>query len=173
MLPRAAVPLGAALTVDALEHDPHTHLAALRTHEPVSWVPVLGGWLVTRYDLALEVMRDPDVYTVQDERFSTGQVLGPSMLSLDGEEHARHRRPFSGPFRPQAVQARFAATVRGECERLLAGMVAGDGGSGELRGQFAGPLAAGVLTLALGLEPGEEATVRGWYERIVNAVNVV
>lgn len=173
MGPRAAFPLGAAVTVEALERDPHPVLATLRAREPVSWVPALGGWLVTRHDLALEVMRDPDVYTVQDARFSTGQVLGPSMLSLDGERHARHRAPFSAPFRPQGVRERFGALVSAECERLLGGLAAAGDGGAELRGQFAGPLAAGVLTRALGLEAAEEAVVRGWYERIVDAVNVV
>jgi|SRR5579884_414792 len=173
MRPRAAFPLGSAITVEALERDPHPHLAALRANEPVSWVPALGGWLVTRHDLALEVMRAPDLYTVEDERFSTARVLGPSMLSLDGEMHDRHRAPFAAPFRPREVRARFARAVREECARLLDALDATSDGAFELRGQFAGPLAAGVLTRALGLEPEEEATVRAWYGRIVNAVDVV
>ena len=65
----------------------------LREAEPVSWVPALDGWLVTRRDLCVEVMRDADTFTVDDPRFSTAQVVGPSMLSLDGEEHRRHRDP--------------------------------------------------------------------------------
>ena len=46
-------PLGAGVTLEQLDHDPHPALAALREHEPVSWLPALGGWLVTRYDLAV------------------------------------------------------------------------------------------------------------------------
>ena len=53
-----ASPLGAAVTLEQLEHDPHPALARLREHEPVSWLPALDGWLVTRYDLAVGVMRD-------------------------------------------------------------------------------------------------------------------
>ncbi len=30
-----------------LEADPHPHLARLRSTGPVSWIPALGGWLVT------------------------------------------------------------------------------------------------------------------------------
>ena len=73
-------------------------LARLRAAEPVSWVPVLNGWLVTRRDLALAVMRDSAAFTVDDPRFSTARIVGPSMLSLDGPPHDRHRRPFTGPF---------------------------------------------------------------------------
>ena len=94
-----AFALGAAVTVAQLQDDPHPVLAALREREPVSWIGALDGWLVTRHDLAVEVMRDAATYTVDDPRFTTAQVIGPSMLSLDGEIHALHRAPFVGPFR--------------------------------------------------------------------------
>ncbi len=64
-------------------------------------------------------MRDAAAFTVDDPRFSTGQVIGPSMLSLDGDEHGRHRAPFTAPFRPGAVGERFAAPVAAEAERLI------------------------------------------------------
>ena len=103
---------------------PHPVLARLREPEPVSWIPALDGWLVTRHDLALQVMRDAATFTVDDPRFSTARVIGASMLSLDGEQHARNRAPFVGPFRPGAVRERFAAPVAAEAERLVAGAAA-------------------------------------------------
>src|SRR5215472_10779809 len=83
-----AFPLGSAVTVADLEGDAHRVLARLRAHEPVSWLPALDGWMVTGHEFALEVMRDARAFTVDDPRFSTAQVTGPSMLSLDGAEHA-------------------------------------------------------------------------------------
>ena len=80
-------PLGAALALQLLDTDPYGSLAQMRAAEPVSWVPVLDGWLVTRRDLCIDVMRDAELFTVDDPRFSTAQVVGPSMLSLDGAEH--------------------------------------------------------------------------------------
>ena len=74
----------------------------------MSWVPALDGWLVTRRDLCIEVMRDAERFTVDDPRFSTAQVVGPSMLSLDGAEHRRHRDPFAAAFRRPEVMAAFA-----------------------------------------------------------------
>lgn len=161
-------PLGAGVTLAQLEESPHPVLAALREREPVSFVPALGGWLVTRYDLALRVMRDDAGFTVDDPRFSTGRVVGPSMLSLDGEEHERHRRAFAGPFRPVAVRERFAEAVQLEAEHLLDELQAS--GRAELRRAFAGPLAAFAMTTALGLGREEVATVLGWYDAIVTAV---
>src|SRR5919109_1239053 len=99
----ARFPIGAAATLEELDRDPHPLLARLGEREPVSWLPALGGWLITRRDLALEAMRDPETFTVDDPRFSTGRVVGPSMLTLDGAEHDRHRDPFARPFRLDAV----------------------------------------------------------------------
>jgi cytochrome P450 len=164
-------PIGGAATLEELELDPHPLLSRLREHEPVSWLPALGGWLVTRRDLALEAMRDPETFTVDDARFSTGQVVGPSMLTLDGPEHGRHRDPFARPFRLDAVRERFTTLVEVETERLIDAIERD--GRGELRRSLAGPLAATVVAHALGLEGTDTATILGWYDAIVDAVTGV
>lgn len=166
-----AFPLGAMVTLEQLDEDPHPTLAALREREPVSWLPALDGWLVTRYDLARAVVRAPATFTVDDPRFSTGQIIGPSMLSLDGDAHARHRAPFTPPFRPTAVRERFAEATSAETHRLLDGLAAT--GSGELRRSFAGPLAASIIARALGLDQSEVGAMLGWYDAIVTAVTEI
>jgi cytochrome P450 len=164
----AAFPLGAAVTIAELEAEPHPVLARLREREPVSWLPALDGWLVTRRDLALEVMRDHVTYTVDDPRFSTAQVVGPSMLSLDGAAHATHRDPFARAFRLQAVRERFTGLVTEETNRLLDAVA--PAGRADLRRSLAGPLAVAAMVAALGLDETPPAAVLGWYEAIVGAV---
>jgi cytochrome P450 len=162
----------AAPTLADLEApDAHVLLARLREREPVSWLPAIGGWLVTRRDLALQVMNDAKTFTVDDPRFSTGQVVGPSMLTLDGDEHRRHRAPFARPFRLDAVRERFTASVAEEVDRLID--VIEPAGQAELRRSFAGPLAAAVVTQALGLQETDTTAVLGWYDEIVAAVTEV
>jgi cytochrome P450 len=162
-------PLGAATTLAELAADPHPRLARLRAHEPVSWLPELDGWLVTRRDLALNVMRDPATFTVDDPRFSTAQVVGPSMLSLDGDEHSRHREPFTAPFRPREVRDGFASFIERETDRLITALE--PAGAVELRRAFAGPLAVAVVTEALGLVGTSADTVLSWYDSIVRSVS--
>ena len=161
-------PIGAGASLQQLEEDPHPLLARLRAREPVSWLPALDGWLITRRDIAMRVMRDPKTFTVDDARFSTGQVVGSSMLTLDGEEHRRHRAPFAGPFRLAAVRARFAELVAQETERLIDAIE--PAGRAELRRSLTGPLAVRVVTNALGFEDADTGAVLGWYDRIVAAV---
>ena len=151
-----------------LEDDPHPVLAELRAREPVAWVDGLEGWVVTRRDLALAVLRDDAAFTVDDPRFTTSRVVGPSMLSRDGDEHARHRAPFARPFRLAEVRERFTAVVEQETGRLLDGLA--PAGEGELRRGFAGPLAAATTAHALGLDSASTGAVLHWYDAIVAAV---
>jgi cytochrome P450 len=167
----ADFPIGAAATLEELDVDPHPLLARLREREPVSWLPTLSCWLVTDYQLALQVMRDPATFTVDDPRFSTGRVVGPSMLTLDGPEHARHRDPFAQPFRLAEVQAQFTALVEAETERLIDAIE--PAGGAELRRSVAGPLAVALVTAALGLPQSDAWRILDWYDAIVETVTRV
>jgi cytochrome P450 len=156
------------ITVDELESDPHPALARLRETEPVAWVPALNAWLVTRRDLALQAMRDDETFTVDDPRFSTAQVVGQSMLTRDGAEHARHRDPFARAFRLDAVRERFGALVVAETDRLVDAFA---DGQAELRRELAGPLAVAMVAHLLRLE--QTANVLAWYDAIVASVSGV
>jgi cytochrome P450 len=164
-------PTGAGITLRQLDENPHRVLAQLRQTEPVSWLPSLGGWLVTRHDLVLTAMRDASTFTVDDPRFSTSLVVGPSMLSLDGTDHARHRAPFVAPFRAAEVNQRFAQASSEEAERLVERLPAA--GGADLRRTFAGPMAAAIVTKALGLGAEEVGEVLAAYEAIVASVTAI
>lgn len=153
-----------------LAGDPHAALARLRASEPVAWIDGLGGWLVTSRALALEVMRDAERFTVDDPRFTTARVVGPSMLSRDGAEHARHREPYVPGFRRADVHEHLGAVVAAETDRLIDGFAAD--GRADLRERLAGPLAAAVVGHALGLD-AQPSTVLRWYAAIVDSVQAM
>jgi len=161
-------PPAAQVSLAELEADPHPALSRLRAAAPVSWVPALGAWLVTGYDLAVEVLRDARTFTVDDPRFSTAKVVGPSMLSLDGPQHARHRGPFNRAFRREEIYARLASFTWAETGRLVSAIE--PRGAAELRRAVAGPLAVAVMAEALGLGPADPGQVLAWYDGIVAAV---
>ena len=118
-----------------------------------------------------EVLRDDETYTVDDPRFSTAVVVGPSMLSTDGAEHARHRAPFARAYRLDAMRRDHTDAVRAECDALIDRFAGA--GEAELRRQLAGPLAVATMARALGLDDLPVTTVLAWYEAIVAAVTVV
>jgi cytochrome P450 len=80
--------------VAELEDDPYPLFARLREEAPVAWLPELGSWVVTSRAPALEVARDPELFTVDDRRMSVRAVLGANMLTTDRPEQTRHREPF-------------------------------------------------------------------------------
>jgi cytochrome P450 len=159
------------VTTAQLAEDPHPVLRRLRAAEPVSWLPALGGWLVTRRDLAERVLRDPRSFTVDDPRFTTAQVVGPSMLSLDGPAHRRHREPFYRAFRAADADGRLAGFAAAEAARLVAEFASA--GRAELRRDLAGPLAAAVMAEALKLAGTSPAKLLTWYDAIVAGVSAL
>ncbi|WP_427894297.1 cytochrome P450 [Kribbella sp. GL6] len=176
------------VTLEQLEIDPHPALAAIR---PVGWIDALNSWLVTGRSLAVQVLRDPETFTVDDPRFSTAQVVGPSMLSLDGNPHKAHRGPFESPFGLAETRRRFAAPVEQTVAELMTAVrttsdrdaEVGDGTAGrergvrrgvaDLRTALAGPLSVAVVAYSLGLPPASAPTVLGWYSAISDSVSGV
>jgi cytochrome P450 len=156
------------LSLSDLDHDPHAGLARLRAEAPVAWVPALDGWLVTGYAEAVAVMRDSRTFTVDDPRFSTARVVGPSMLSLDGKAHTRHRSPFFAAFHRGGAAERLPAFADAEAMRLV-GAIRPAGGA-DLRRELSGPLAVAVVAQALGLGDVAPAEILALYTRIVGGV---
>lgn len=146
----------------------HPLLRRLREAEPVSWVPAIDGWLVSRRSTAIAVMRDSETFTVDHPGFSTGKVIGTSMLSTDGAEHRRHREPFVLPYAPSASRDLMSWTDS-EARSLVSAIAAH--GSAELRTELATPLAVGTIHRSLGFTALEPAALVQWYRCIVNAVN--
>ena len=91
---------------------------------------------------AVDAMRDAATFTVDDPRFTTGQLVGPSMLSLDGDEHRRHRMPFRGAYSAGSLDP-LLVHATAEARRLCDDLVSA--GSADLRVRLAAPLATSVI----------------------------
>jgi cytochrome P450 len=164
----ARFPVGGALEFADLELDSRAGaLDRLRTAEPVSWVPVLGGWLVTSHALARELLSRDD-FTVWAEPNLVRASLGVMMLSSDGAEHERQRQPFDEPFRVRPVRERFAAPVARHIDALIE-QLAPRGGC-ELVEEFAAPFAIGLAGDVLGLPLDDVARVQVFYEAFAGAM---
>lgn len=150
--------------------DPHPALASLREASPVAWLDDLGGWIITSRSLCAAVLTDAETFTVDDQRFSTRRVVGPSMLSLDGTEHVRHRSAFGAAFRARAVRESLDRFVTDLASSLVAGIA--PAGRGDLRDTIALPLATEVMRRVLGLEVSAEQLSR-WNASITSAIDEV
>jgi cytochrome P450 len=154
-----------------LTADPHPVWARLRRHGDVVHVEELGGWVTLSRAAAVRVMRDARTFTVEDPRFSTGRIVGPSMLSTDGAAHTAHRRPWTDPFKPPAVRDRFTGPLSAEVARLLDVLAAAP--EPDLRTGLAAPLATAAMAAALSLDGLDVGQVLDWYRAMVAGVNKV
>lgn len=167
---RAAHPLGAALTWEALERTDGVELLdRLRDQDPVSWCDAVGGWLVTSRDLVQQVYRQPRVFTVDAEANLVRAVLGETMLAVDGERHKRMRSPFNPTFKYSAVRDRFGEVVAGHVDRI-ADRLEAQGGA-ELCADFAAPFATAMAAELLGLELDRIDDLRETYELFARGMN--
>lgn len=166
---RERFPAGAAIEFpDLEEHGRVGSLDRLREAEPVSWVPALGGWLVTSYPLGRNVLARAGEFTVWAEPNLVRASLGVMMLTSDPPDHEHQRLPFDEPFRMRAVRERFEGRVSARVERLLDALA--PRGSCELAVEFATPFAIGVAGDILGLSLDDVPKIQGFYEAFAGAM---
>jgi cytochrome P450 len=166
---RRRFPAGAAIVfADLEEHGRVGVLDRLRETEPVSWVPALGGWLVTAYELGREVLGRQAGFTVAAEQNLVRESLGAMMLTTDPPAHERQRCPFDEPFRVRPVRERFEQPVRRRVDDLIAAL-AGRGAC-ELVTDLAAPFAIGVAGDVLGLSLDDVPRIQGFYEAFAGAM---
>ena len=120
-------------SVDFQDHM-HEVFAELRERAPVYWSPTLGYWLVTRFDLVEEVLRNPADYSsrgaeeayirrLPPEVIESLKVLPfhfrhPGLIHSDGAKHTALRRSVNPPFTPAAL-APLIDDIRREAIALL------------------------------------------------------
>ena len=140
-------PVGSTITLAALEADPYPYLARLRADEPVSWVPDLGMWLVTRWDDVVMVHEQPETYTSATEPSWLNTVLGRNMLGSDGAEHRRLKDALQPEFVPSATGRWVSDVLPGICDELIDAF---DPAGTDLMTAYAEPIAVRALQDSLG-----------------------
>src|SRR5580704_6564892 len=126
--------------------DPDAVLARARDAGTIFFSPILGAWIVTRYDDVVSVLRDPGLFCSK-EILSITELLSPEVIELFGDEipmegtligvdppdHTRLRNVMEGSFTPSAVSS-HDAMIRWSCEELVDGIAQGT--SADLFSQF-------------------------------------
>ncbi len=165
----ARFPVGASITFDDLtEHARIGALDRLRESEPVSWVPALGGWLVTSWELARSVLGGRERFTVWAEPNLVRASLGVMMLTSQGDAHTRQRTPFDAPFRMRAVRDTFGEPIAARTDALLQGLRPAR--ECELVTAFAGPFAVRVAADVLGLGLADVGRIMAFYQAFAGAM---
>ena len=167
---RQAFPAGAAVTLDDLEQAGREHvLDELREREPVTWLPALGGWLITAREPARQILLPKSGATVEAQQNMVRASLGRMMLTVDGDEHERYRQPFEVPFRARETERLFAESIRAYARELI-GRIESNGDGVELTEAFAAPFAVGVAAQVIGLPLDDVRRIDSFYSAFAAAM---
>ncbi len=156
--------------------EPDAVLARARDEETIFFSPIMGAWIVTRYDHVVSVLRDPELFCSK-EILSITELLSPEVIELFGDEipmegtligvdppdHTRLRGVMESSFTASSV-ASHEAMIRHACEELVDAMQERSGG--DLLSQFSYPLPLRVVALLLGMPkramPSLRRGVKDW-----------
>jgi cytochrome P450 len=155
--------IGETITVAELEADPYPAYERLRAEEPVSFVPAVGLWLVTRWDDVLEVDKTPEVFTAETDPSTLNRTFGYNLLGSDGAYHQRIRSIIEPAFRARTVRDTYVeAVIRPLVVDLLDGLA--PHGEAEVMSTFAELVSIRTLQHVLGLGELDESTLHRWFE---------
>lgn len=163
---------------------PHDYYRRLRDSEPVHFDEKLNCWLVSRYDLVNEVLRDGITFS-QEMGWKTQFAQGyfdelkailerdgggyfPEVLLLDPPGHARIRQLIN-----QALGARTVEMLRPRIESLIGDWVERIAEKGEVDGvnDFAIPLTIDIMCEQLGFPQAEAADkIQAWARAYIDQV---
>jgi len=159
---------------------PYPYYEALRAHAPVHRVPGREWFLVSTFDLAVEVLKDPATFSSQS---GVGVPAGPAgqhpppagrrthtLLTADPPVHARYRTLVN-----KAFSVRRVAAMEQEVRQLADELISGFLGEGEveLGEAFAVPLPLIVICDMLGLPRSQLRTFKQWSDGIAQLGGLV
>ena len=158
--------LGKAISLEDLEKDPNPILAELRIHEPVSYLPAMEMWLVTRWDDIQFVEDHPELFTAATEPSFLARTLGKNMLTIDPPQHTRVKEAMGPAFQPGGASGRYVRErLPAVCDDLIHEMI-GEGRA-DLMETYAPAVSTISLQTVLGLDNITWQELWGWCEGLI------
>jgi cytochrome P450 len=160
-----AATIGETISLEELERDPYPSYARLRDEEPVSWVPAVGLWLVTRFDDVRRVDLDPETFTAATDPSTLNRTMGVNMLGMEGPDQQRIRRIVETPFRPRDVEERTQGMIPKLAHELIDRFASR--GRADLFREYCDPMSVRSLRFMLGLDDVPEEDILRWNEGLM------
>ena len=171
MSARASGSFAAAITVEELERDPYPIYARLRREAPVAWVPAVEMWLATRWEEAVRVASEPELFGADMPGSPIDRSFGsPTILTCDGPVHRDLRTGVDPKLRPREVEG-YIEELIAPIARSHLDVIEGRG-EAELMGDYLEPVSVLGLGALLGLSDLDAETLRRWFAGLAEgAVN--
>ena len=148
--------------------NPFPMFAGLRQNAPVFKPPGSNMWMVTTYEAALRVFRDPQTFSSEvGQPPAEGESRPPTILFDDPPVHTRMRGLLTGAFTPRVIELQRSAIEENSkimVDRMLEGETA------DYIAGIAYPLPVMVIAAMLGVQDGDMATFKRWSDAIIENV---
>ncbi len=141
--------------------DPYSFYNFARNEKPIFYSPLLGGYVVTRYDDIVAILKDPARFSSRDNLQPIGeytpetiQVLRQGfpfvsdLINSDGDRHKFLRAPFQKVFAPARIKT-MSDSIAAIANRLIDSFI--DDGKADIITQFAYPLPLEVIFTLYGV----------------------
>ena len=146
-----------------IDENPYPIYAWLRNNAPITYLPNVGAWYVSRYEDIQRILTDPENFTVTWPGSTIVDTFGEMMLTTDGELQRYYRsRLVTQTFAPAVIRKRLAAAIGIRIDQLISGFE--NDGAADLRAQFASRLPILVMLDLFGFADEDETLFRGWYD---------
>jgi cytochrome P450 len=161
---------------------PYEQYARLRSHDPVHWSDLLEGWVLTRHDDVVALLRHPDISVELGNARATGVVdlqrerqartgrPSDTLVLRDDPDHHRLRTLLQRPFGPRPVEA-LRAMVTDRVDAAIADLA--PRGAMDVVADFAYPLPVAVFNEMLGLPDEDAPRVRAWIQAVARMLDPV
>ena len=160
--------------------NPYPTLKILRDHHPVYFNPVMGQWMVTRYEDVVHCFRDVENFSASPNGEHIGQVFGPTLMEYDGEKHRKLRNIVAPQFAGRKLDA-LLPTVSRNAMALVEKFTkkharqiaeeAADKGEIDVVDDFATRLPLNVILDVLDLPQEMHDMFHDWYPAMMNGIN--
>ena len=165
--------------------DPYPIYHALRTKDPVHYMELTRGWMLTRYEDIVFALRDPrfsadrepqDVgMALNTESSEFVQFLQASLLGLDPPAHTRLRTLVNKAFTPRVVEG-----MRPRIQQIADGLLDDaqtrarqNGHTIDVIADLADPLPVIVIAELLGVPAEDRHRVRRWSSALARALDPI
>ena len=155
--------------------DPFPFYQRARSEEPLFYSPELDGYVLTRYDDIVKILKDPAKFSSAEslepvvkftpevfQILSQGYPMAPQTYT-EGENHKSFRAPFNKAFSSERIFA-LEDSIRGIANRLVDNFI--NYGHAEIISQFAYPLPLEVILTMYGVPLERMADVKQWCDDI-------
>ncbi|HLG01911.1 MAG TPA: cytochrome P450 [Acidimicrobiia bacterium] len=131
---------------------------------PLDWGLDKPVYMVLGWDLVEQVLRDAETFSSKSNAVGIGQVMGPMIVGMDGEEHRRFRNIVAYAFRPSAMERTEEHVVKPTIHALI-DQFEGDGRA-DLVTQFTSRFPVRIIAAMLGADEGDFDQIHHWTEEI-------